>query len=219
MWSSRSDGTKSEYRCTWLVPLQNGGPVWINSELVADPQMLQTVSAKVRGVRASISFYVDGTEHQFRQMRGVGAFSTVKQLLAAVQEEKPDSSAPRGLLWLSGFPEDLDWDVPSFAPPVKVRGVRVAAGSWRTGLSSASRFAGYAERTVALGSKPRDPSFAALEATYYGVGLVIGEGAGEATLAAPAPFKPERFSLASWLFAEQVYREWLSTLSPTSPRG
>ncbi|TQO18528.1 hypothetical protein FB472_0045 [Rhodoglobus vestalii] len=183
--------------------------MWVNSELVADRQVIQAMTAKVRGVSASLLFSVDVLEHASRQSRGAGAFVSVGQLLAAFEETDFDSPPARGQLWLSGFAEDQDRCVPSIAPPVTVCGARINAGSWGAGLSRASKFAGYTERTVVLRTEPRESSAALLEASFYGVGLVVGEGVNETILAAPAPFEPERFSLASWLFAEQVYREWL----------
>ena len=51
-----------------------------------------------------------------------------------------------------------------------------------------------------------------LEARFYGVGVGIAAGSGEEPrwLLEPAPFTPERFTGASWKFAESFFQAWQS---------
>jgi hypothetical protein len=190
--------------------------VWIDAEIDAKASNRQTMSARLRGVIADVTFVVEPDEHESRQSSGIQAFTTVKQLLGAIQTPAPGAS---DRLWFSGSDSFFAPVASSVSPPVTVSAVSVHARSWRDGFSRISAFAGYAERTVVLPSHPRDSSLAMLEGSYFGVGLVVADADGETTLSEPAPFTPQRFTLASWLFAEQVYREWITTPNPASPRS
>lgn len=95
---------------------------------------------------------------------------------------------------------------------VRVRAVVHEGSQWSRALERASRFAPYAQRTVALPRMPRNLARVRTEAAYYGVGVRVGCGDDCVWIAHPAPFRPQRYSAASWMLDETV-------LAATSGRG
>lgn len=87
---------------------------------------------------------------------------------------------------------------------VRVRAVMHEGSQWSRALERASRFAPYAQRTVALPRMPRSLARVRTEAAYYGVGVRVGFGDDVVWIARPAPFRPQRYSPASWLLDETV---------------
>lgn len=98
------------------------------------------------------------------------------------------------------------------APPASVQHVVVKGRNWTTALTQATRFAPYCRRSIILPSIPVDEEMLMLEARFYGVGVGIGTGSWEDSnwLLEPAPFTPERFTGASWKFAESSFEAWQS---------
>ncbi len=87
---------------------------------------------------------------------------------------------------------------------LRVESVEHEDNRWSRALERASRFGPYTRRTVVLPRVPRNVGHVRAEAAYYGVGVRV-ESAGENLwLAHPAPFRPVRYSPASWLFEETV---------------
>jgi hypothetical protein len=95
-------------------------------------------------------------------------------------------------------------------PPVRVESVFVPGRQWKTGLRSASRFAPYSERTLVLRRLPGDADDLALEASYFGIGVAVHERGRIKSVLDPAPFRPFRFTAASWTFLENVYSTLLA---------
>lgn len=93
-------------------------------------------------------------------------------------------------------------------PPVWISLVTVRGPATRRTLRLASSFAPYAARRI-VATGPVNDSLA-VEARYYGVGISTID---ERVIVSPAPFRPSRFTGASWLFAEQAYEH----LAPTEP--
>lgn len=96
--------------------------------------------------------------------------------------------------------------------PLSVRHARVRAGSWRTGLTVASRFAPYCSRELVLGQLPTDEVGLELEAAYLGVGISIGTSDPAEPvkrIIEPAPFVVARHTGARWLFAERLGARYL----------
>lgn len=92
-------------------------------------------------------------------------------------------------------------------PPLTVRHATVRARHWRIGLSAASRLAPYCSRDLILDRLPADDLELRLEADYLGIGVrVPDDGADQPVrrMIEPAPFRPVRYTGASWLFAERL---------------
>jgi hypothetical protein len=98
-------------------------------------------------------------------------------------------------------------------PALTVSRITVRSSSWRSALTDASKFAPYCERRILLESTPTHDTLLHLEASYLGIGVALADrttATDDATvveLVPAAPFKPERFSGASWKFAEQIFEQ------------
>lgn len=95
-------------------------------------------------------------------------------------------------------------------PPLRVDRVTVPGRAWRQALAAAARFGPYCERRILLDQVPADDDLLWLEAKFMGVGVAAasqtaGQGPRVRDLLEPAPFKPDRYSGASWKFAEVVF--------------
>lgn len=101
-------------------------------------------------------------------------------------------------------------------PPASVQHVMLRGRNWEIALTQATRFAPYCSRSILLPSIPAEEEMLLLEARFYGVGVGIVTGGGEAPtwLLEPAPFVPERFTGASWKFAESFFEAWRSAQVP-----
>lgn len=99
-------------------------------------------------------------------------------------------------------------------PPVTVRLISVFGPFRRSTLQLATTFAPYGRRRLVVPSGRLD-EILLLEATFYGVGVTVADANGERTVTASAPFQPARFTGASWLFAERIYGQALSSATAT----
>ncbi|WP_152364941.1 hypothetical protein [Microlunatus speluncae] len=93
------------------------------------------------------------------------------------------------------------------APPLTVQHVTVTTRNWRTGLTTASRFAPYSSRELILERLPADDLQLRLEADYLGVGVSVRGSDPDMPIRQiiePASFAPARYTGASWLFAERL---------------
>lgn len=92
--------------------------------------------------------------------------------------------------------------------PLRVELAIVRGRQWKPGLGRASRFAPYCRRALMLAGKPQYASLqqAAIEADYWGIGLVVNESRGPQVVVRPAEFKRYRHTPAGWEFLEEVYQ-------------
>lgn len=125
-------------------------------------------------------------------------------LTALTHAERSDLAAlPRGAVALS------DDSVVRFAvPPVQVDVAVVAAPTWRLGLERAGRFVPFCARAMVLPAPPRDVGDMAMEAGFYGIGVIVATpGTDPQVLVAPVSFRRRRVTVAGWRFPEEVYRQ------------
>jgi hypothetical protein len=93
-------------------------------------------------------------------------------------------------------------------PPLEVDLALVPAGSWRSGLERAGRFAPFCRRAMVLRAPPRDLDDLHMEAGFYGIGVIVaGSDAGPEVLVEPAHFRRNRITVAGWRFLEELYRQ------------
>lgn len=195
-----------------------------------------TVEGRFRGVQATVTFdlLVDEhsrrTRHQIEPVRDPHLIREISELpgsewihLAELTPELIKIARRRPELVATQLDSRGTWIRRRLAPTVVPTHVRISATRPRQGLEWASRFAGYASRTLHLPQLPRAAIALELECSYFGIGLSVSEPT-EAVVVAPAPFLPERFSFASWHFSELVYAQWLETeptsaLDPNAPRS
>lgn len=86
-------------------------------------------------------------------------------------------------------------------PAVEVQAVLISGARWDRAIAAASKYAPYCQRRVSVDELPGDEHLFWWEARLLGVGVVTSSGA---ELLEAAPFAPERYSGASWKFAEQM---------------
>ncbi|WP_432245626.1 hypothetical protein ACRB8A_03835 [Arthrobacter sp. G.S.26] len=106
-------------------------------------------------------------------------------------------------------------------PPASVSQIVVRGRNWRSALVRATRFAPYCRRAIMLPAVPVDEEMLLLEARFYGVGVAVSIGAGEAPVwrLEPAPFVPDRYTGASWQFSELVFEAWQSAQERAATAG
>jgi hypothetical protein len=101
---------------------------------------------------------------------------------------------------------------------VNVKHAAVKAREWRGGLAQAGRFAPWCSRSIVLSTRPTNEAEAAMQASYYGIGIVVETGTGRVTLVEPEPWVNHRVTPAGWWFTEEVYEQMTSTKSsPVTP--
>ncbi|MDO3169605.1 hypothetical protein P5V90_21745 [Mycobacteroides abscessus subsp. abscessus] len=88
-------------------------------------------------------------------------------------------------------------------PALSLQLAVVVDTDWKRGLDRASRFASFCPRMVVINGAAV-PSFAAVEATFYGVGAVHADGANTSVLVEPEPTVPG-FGPISWQVQEEVF--------------
>jgi hypothetical protein len=171
---------------------------------------------------AEVAIWVDPGEHERRRSLGVGGFED-----AGVDTFNVLLRLPLGA-WVPGgdlqaYELDLLLDVPGLVewdgvgvvrhgvPPVDPVVATVEHPSWRQALRTAGRFAQYCARRVRLPEAPAADSELLLEAGYWGIGVRVQEPDGRVERVLPeAPFIAQRYTGASWLFAEQLYSRYLT---------
>lgn len=93
--------------------------------------------------------------------------------------------------------------------PVVPHLATVPAKAWRLGLVKAGRFAPFCSRSMRLERRPRDAEDAFMQASFWGVGIVLPEG----EMVTPEPHVRHRHTAAYWWFSEQLYRQVADALA------
>jgi hypothetical protein len=91
--------------------------------------------------------------------------------------------------------------------PVSAQFAVVAARTWREGLVTAGRFAPLCMRAMLLPAPPEDADHAAMQASFYGIGICVFTAGTLRMLVEPQPYVRQRHTSAQWWFAEEVYRQ------------
>ncbi|MGI5169508.1 hypothetical protein ACQEU3_34675 [Spirillospora sp. CA-253888] len=172
------------------------------------------VRGMVRGVPATVLYRLDQTEMERRAGAGSGPVPSLEGLDVLMQLPLglpvPRSvlpSADRRVLERlpDGCVEFAGDDVVRRATrPLAVEAAAVSHRQWRRGLERAGVFGAYCTRLLALRGVPEDLAEAQVWAGYYGVGLVVRDGAHAVVVTEPKVFRPECVTAAGWLFTEQV---------------
>lgn len=92
-------------------------------------------------------------------------------------------------------------------PAASVRLFSLPTSDWRRGIQAAHRLAPYSARRLVLTTEPKSVDRLLLEASYWGIGVLIRSPKGERELLAPGEFSPTRYTGAAWLFDEDVYTQ------------
>jgi hypothetical protein len=170
----------------------------------------------IMGTEALICYQFDDREHARRRLADTESISSadVLELLLGlpismrvpiesltISERAALKLAPRGAVSVS------DGQVTRNAvAPVTAELALVAARNWREGMQVAGRFAPFCCRAMVLHQHPADLAEMQLQASFYGVGVVVVENNSTEVLVKPTPFQRHRFTAASWRFLEEIYR-------------
>jgi hypothetical protein len=92
-------------------------------------------------------------------------------------------------------------------PAASIRLFSLPTSDWRRGIQQAHRLAPYSARRLVLSTEPKSVDRLLLEASYWGIGVLIRSTEGERELLAPGEFSPTRYTGAAWLFDEDVYTQ------------
>lgn len=100
--------------------------------------------------------------------------------------------------------------------PLRVELAIVHGHQWKPGLGRASRFAPYCRRVLVLAGKPKYTALqqAAIEADYWGIGIIVNEARGPQVVVRPEEFVRRRHTPAGWKFLEEVYQSAVSVQEP-----
>jgi hypothetical protein len=176
-------------------------------------------SAKLLSHHVSVTYALDMEEHRRRRRLGLGALMHERTLACLLELPINDlavvdrrfESLRNGilrdtrLLTLIEDPDGHAWGRRLLAVPVRPVQVTISARSWKSAISAAHRWSGYAERVVVLENPRGGQALMATEAAHYGVGLVLGSN----PVVEPRRFSPRRFTPAKWRLAEEIYSQFL----------
>ena len=172
----------------------------------------------VQGIRAVLLVRLDRNERDRRVAAGLSAITSpdILRLLLRLPLSQPVPRAaltaaecstlrtvPPGVVSFDG-----SYVVRHVVPPLEVALALVPAGSWRSGLERAGRFAPFCPRAMVLRLPPRDLDDLHMEAGFYGIGVIVASSAaGSEVLVEPARFHRNGVTVAGWRFLEEVYRQ------------
>ncbi|MGD0561175.1 MAG: hypothetical protein ABSA93_40155 [Streptosporangiaceae bacterium] len=180
--------------------------------------------ARVRaeGVRGILAYQVDAAEHDRRRKAGLGAVTRLEWLdtlmampvglpvplqSMTITEQKTMQRLPPGCLDYrqSGVIRRL-------ARPIGMYLVIVDDADWRRGLVRSGAYIG-CTRILAVPPTVAGLDEAALEADYWGVGLMISGRplSSSRVIVPPQRFVPTVYTAASWRFCEEMYRQAVVT--------
>ncbi|WP_063748995.1 hypothetical protein [Streptomyces sp. NRRL B-24484] len=170
----------------------------------------------VLGTRALVLHRIDAAEHARRRTADaerLDGFAALECLLALpVDLPVPvDSLGSRERAVLRRLPRGAaEFDGGTVTRravrPLAVDLAVVRAADWRTGLERAGRFAPFCSRAVLLDRLPGPELDAAvMDASFYGIGVLLSGPDGIRSVLAPAEYRPQRHTAAAWHFAEGLY--------------
>lgn len=182
---------------------------------------------RVRNVDATIVYRPNRDEQNRRRQAGLTAVTRLDQLDLMMQlpagipvPETSLSTVERRLIQRlpDGCVEHTDAGVVRLlARPLAVKLVIVTCPSWLAGLKRAGRFAPYCNRVLAMPGEPRDIHQAAVEADFWGIGLVVNTAHEPRLVVAPELFVQRRHTPAGWSFLEDIHRQ-ITTRQPATRR-
>lgn len=174
-------------------------------------------AARLRGLFVHVEVDIDVQELERRERGGLsvaglgharlGALLTIPRWEFARLSSIPDA----GRRLARARPDLIDQRAGGFlrrrvGPPLWVEMVTLPVERWRCGLKAIGRFAPYSARQLQLAHAPEDLNDLCVQATYWGIGVQIAEDGLVRDVVVPEPFVPQRYTGASWAFAEQTLR-------------
>jgi hypothetical protein len=179
----------------------------------------RAVPVRLRGVDGLADVSIDLLEHERRAAVGaagqpLGGVWVLEALLALPEQVSVpvDHVDPAILAQVKKSPQALAYPasdaVCRVGRPAATAGlVSIPTDNWRRGVQQAHRLAPYCARRIVLATEPRRPGLMLLEASYWGIGVMIQDCRVEREVLAPAPFVPTRYTGAAWSFDEILYSQ------------
>lgn len=186
---------------------------------------LSTSTVRLRGLDVLIDVDLDGDELDRRHDAAVDLGRYDAAILGALLQISPLEATPARTLSAaaravaSRHPALVDVINGHLlrrrvSPALDTRMITLPTRRWRQALHEIGRFAPYSARRLMLDVEPADLDVLCVEATYWGVGVCVATSTGVREVVHPAPFLPQRYTGASWVFAEQALRAIRVTGTP-----
>lgn len=184
---------------------------------------VRAVPLSLQGTDALVFYQLDEAEVARRRTERAGrldqlaALETLLQLPAGVPVALSDLPAPvragirrlpAGAVSLSGQRGRRVVTRRAVRPvTVDLAVVRATGRGWKSGLERASRFAPFCARAVLLDCPPPQLDDLAMEADFYGIGVLLADETGEVAMALrPEPYRPPCQTAGAWWFVEDVFQ-------------
>jgi hypothetical protein len=163
---------------------------------------------------ATIVYRPNHAEFERRRAAGLSGVTNLGYLdlmmeLPAGMPVMPDRTDRRTLCRLPKGCVDITADgfTRQITKPLVVKLAIAARTRFPQGLVHTGRFAPYCTRVLALTGKPRGLTEKAIEADFWGIGLIINTATEPELVVAPTPFEQHRHTPAGWAFTEEIYRQ------------
>lgn len=163
---------------------------------------------------ATIAYQPNHAEFERRRSFGLSGITNLGHLdllmeLPAGLPVIPDSADRRTLCRLPKGCVDITADgfVRQLTKPLDVKLAIATRARFPQGFVHAGRFAPYSTRVLALTGKSRNLQEAAIEADFWGIGLIVNAATNPELVVPPEPFIAQRHTPAGWAFAEDIYRQ------------
>lgn len=185
-----------------------------------DLDLADTKIATVQGglsnpkTEATIAYRPNRAEFDRRQAVGLGGITNLGWLdllmgFPAGLPVIPDRTDRRTLCRLPKGCVDITGEgfARQLVKPLDVKLAIVTRIGFSHGLVHAGRFAPFCARVLALAGKPRSLTEKAIEADFWGIGLIVNAATDPELVVAPTPFEQHRHTPAGWAFAEDIYQQ------------
>jgi hypothetical protein len=195
----------------------------VRDQLAEQCPALELTGTEVAEVRAGLSspktaativYRPNRAEFERRQAIGLGGVTNLGHLdlmmeLPAGLPVMPNLADGRTLCRLPAGCVDITAEgvVRQLTKPLDVKLAITIRPRFPQGLVQAGRFGAYCTRVLALTGKPRNLRDAAIEADFWGIGLIVNATTEPELVVAPEPFVPQRHTPAAWAFAEDIYQQ------------
>jgi hypothetical protein len=186
------------------------------------PDDVHIAGVRAEGVLGILAYQIDAVEHDRRRRAGLGAVTRLGWLdtlmamplgmpvpLQSLTADEQDRARklPRGCV-----DQNDEGLIRRLVRPINMYLVIVEDTDWRRGLIRSGAYIG-CTRILVVSPDLAELDDAALEADYWGVGLMVsGQLPGSSRVVVPPePFVPKIYTAASWRFCEEMYQQAVIT--------
>ncbi|WP_329059328.1 hypothetical protein OG511_42190 [Streptomyces sp. NBC_01453] len=182
------------------------------------PSGVHSAPLRIQGTSALLFYCFDEREHARRRSAGAGSLPQIDVLEALLELPANEPVALDGLgpaqrrTLEQALPGAVDLSgsavIRRAVRPLSIElaVVRARATDWRRGLALAGRFASFCARALLLDGPGPDVQETLMQASFYGIGILLPSSDGLQMAVLPEPYRPQRHTAAAWRFAEEVYQ-------------